>query len=146
MKIILSSFFIFILLFKPSVANEINCNFFVDKIIEGKSGKFSKGKIYDDEKKFNVKINNLKKINNNSFEGTLNGANHKDRTVNIFEHSNFIEILQTDAHSTPYRSIYTIFTKQPSSKGGFLSSLYTNFQSNWGHAEIRYYRGNCSIN
>ena len=123
---------------------EISCNFFVDKIIEGKNGKFSKSKIYDDEKKFFVKINKISK-KNGFFEGVLNGANHTNRKVTMFTTDKFIEILQSDAYSTPYRSIYTIFTKQPSSNGGFLSSMYTNFQSNWGHAEIRYYRGNCFV-
>jgi hypothetical protein len=138
--------FFFLLFFNSVYAKGINCNFFVDKIFEGKSGKFLKSKIYSDEKKFTISVNNLKKIRSGVYEGNLNGANHENRKVEIFEHSKFIEILQTDAYSTPYRSIYTIFTKQNSKNGGFLSSMYSNYESNWGHAVVKYYRGNCTIN
>ena len=142
-KILLILFFI---LFKSvSIAEEIQCNFSVDKIFKSDSGKFVKDKIYSDEKEFNVNISSIVNLGNNKFKGILNGANHTNRNVEINQTSDFIEIMQSDAYSTPYRSVYTIFTKEPSSKGGFLSSMYTNFQSNWGFAQIRYYRGNCLI-
>jgi hypothetical protein len=145
MKKFLLTFYCLFLLSTVSIAEEIQCNFLVDKIIKSKSGKFVKDKIYNDEKEFNIKITNLVNQGNNRFKGILNGANHTNRNVEIHQTTDFIEIMQSDAYSTPYRSIYTIFTKEPSSKGGFLSSMYTNFQSNWGFAQVRYYRGNCLI-
>jgi len=127
------------------MASEIVCDFNIDKMYEAKSGKFSKGKIYSDEKNHKIKITNISKISGREFNGTLNGANHIDRNVKIVSKERVISISQSDANNPDYFAHYTIFANQKNANGDYLSSMYEVYPSNWGYGAIYYYRGICKV-
>jgi hypothetical protein len=120
------------------------CKYFVDKTLEGESGKFKK--IKPEFKEENIKVNVVKKIDDKNYEGYINGAGHKDRKLILKIRPKMVEIIQRDSRNLNYTAIYTIFNNHKSNKGGFLSSMNENSVSNFGQVDISYYRGYCKLN
>ena len=127
------------------MASEIVCDFDSDRKYEAKSGKFNKGKIYSDEKKHKIKITNISKTSDRDFNGTLNGAGHRDRKVKIVSKERVISISQSDAYNPDYFAHYTIFIDHKNVNGDYLSSMYEVYPSKHGYGAVYYYRGNCKV-
>ena len=125
------------------MASEIVCDFDSDRKYEAKSGKFNKGKIYSDEKKHKIKITNISKTSGRDFNGTLNGAGHRDRKVKIVFRDKVVSISQSDAYNRDYFAHYTIFMDYKNTSGDFLSSMYEVYPSYHKHGAVFYYRGSC---
>ena len=109
-KLITYLFFSFFLI--NCAQASIECNFQIDRLYEAKSGKFNKGKIYDDEKNQRFTIKNLNKLSNKTYVGILNGAGHINRNVTVIETDRIVSISQSDAHNSELFAHYTIFKNQ----------------------------------
>ena len=142
-KLITYLFFSFFLI--NCAQASIECNFQIDRLFEAKSGKFNKGKIYDDEKNQRFTIKNLNKLSNKTYAGILNGAGHINRNVTVIETDRIVSISQSDAHNSELFAHYTIFKNQKKNNK-FMSSMYQVYPSNWGFGAIYLYYGYCNIN
>ena len=145
---IMKKIFIFLVLIfyiSNNAYAQIECNFDINNYYEAKSGKFKKGKIYDDEKVQKFRIDKITKVSDKSYQGELNGAGHDNRKVKIVDTNRTISISQLDARNPELFAQYTIFKNQKDTQG-YMSSMYQVYPSNWGFGAIYLYTGYCNIN
>ena len=131
-------------------SSSIECSYEISSYMNSKKGKFKKGKIFDDEKKIKIKVDQIEKLELNNpekkYKGILNGTDHKNRNVQIFQKSEVIQITQTDAYGLNYFAAYIIFINHKDNNGAYLSSMYSAYPYTLGQtASIYNYLGSCLI-
>ena len=130
--------------------SSIECSYEISSYMNSVKGKFKKGKIFDDEKKIKIKIDQIDKLESDSlgqkYKGVLNGTDHKNRKVQIIQKPEVIQITQTDANGSNYFASYIIFIGHKDNEGAYLSSMYSAYPYTLGQtASIYNYFGSCLI-